>query len=48
MERKVGEQGLVRELPKLGAIISHDVVGPLEVRQAGKIAVVALVKCPEA
>jgi hypothetical protein len=29
---------MVRELPKSGAIVSHDVVEPLEVRQVWKIA----------
>jgi hypothetical protein len=40
----MSEKGLVRKMPEPGAVVSHDVVFPLDVREAGKIAVVALVQ----
>ena len=44
MTREMGEKGAVREVPKPGAVVSHDVVFALDVREAGKIAVVSLMQ----
>ena len=48
MKFKVGEQFIVRQLPKSRQIISHDIVTPLDVGQSCKTAVEPLVSCLQA